>query len=122
MFAAASFVAYVRGLAAGVALSPDLLPGATFVFACRFMNIFVAAGIVGLTGLLGRRLSGAATGLLAAATVAIVPLSVDTTVLVRNDPGMSSWFSSRPLCMRTGGPSTPRRDTVAHLPRGCWQE
>ena len=88
MFAAASFVAYVRGLAAGVSLPPDLLPGATFVFACRFMNIFVAAGIVGLTGLLGRRLSGAATGLLAAATVAIVPLSVDTTVLVRNDPGM----------------------------------
>ena len=119
MFAAASFVAYVRGLAAGVALSPDLLPGATFVFACRFMNIFVAAGIVGLTGLLGRRLSGAATGLLAAATVAIVPLSVDTTVLVRNDPGWSC--SSRPLCMRHWWPSTPD-EHGGSLPRGCWQE
>jgi 4-amino-4-deoxy-L-arabinose transferase-like glycosyltransferase len=88
LFSGASFLAFVRGLTAGVALRPELVPIETFVYAMRLANIFVAAAIVGVTGLLGRQLSGKASGLLAAAVVAIVPLSIDTTVLVRNDPGM----------------------------------
>jgi 4-amino-4-deoxy-L-arabinose transferase-like glycosyltransferase len=88
LFSAAAFLAYVRGLTEGVALPPELLPVSTFVFASRLANIFVAAGIVWVTGLLGRRVAGPGAGLLAAAIVAIVPLSIDTTVLVRNDPGM----------------------------------
>jgi 4-amino-4-deoxy-L-arabinose transferase-like glycosyltransferase len=50
--------------------------------------VCVAAGIVLFTGLTARRLFGRTAGLLAALVVAIVPLSVDTTTAVRNDPGM----------------------------------
>ncbi len=59
-----------------------------FVRSARLANVAVGGGIVLFTGLLGRRLGGDRVGLTAAALVAIVPLSVDTTVLVRNDPGM----------------------------------
>jgi 4-amino-4-deoxy-L-arabinose transferase-like glycosyltransferase len=88
LLAAASFVSYVRGLAGGIALPPGMLPIEMFAYASRMANVWVAAATVAVTGLLGQRLSGSAAGLLAALIVAIVPLSVETTTLVRNDPGM----------------------------------
>ena len=87
LFAGASFVSYVRGLTHGVELPPDQIPIGHYVLAARVANVFVAAAIVWLTGLIGRRASGAFAGLLAALVVAIVPLSIDTTTVVRNDPG-----------------------------------
>ena len=88
LFAAASFVGYVHGLTNGVELPSDHLTIGSYVLAARIANVFVAGAIVWLTGLIGKRLSGSFAGLLAALLVAILPLSVDTTTVVRNDPGM----------------------------------
>jgi 4-amino-4-deoxy-L-arabinose transferase-like glycosyltransferase len=72
----------------GIELPPDQIPIGHYVLAARIANVFVAGAIVWLTGLIGRRVSGAFGGLLAALLVAIVPLSIETTTVVRNDPGM----------------------------------
>lgn len=88
LFAAASFVRYVRDLTNGIEIPADQVTIGSYVLAARIANVFVAAAIVWLTGLIGRRVSGAFAGVLAAAVVAIVPLSIETTTVVRNDPGM----------------------------------
>jgi 4-amino-4-deoxy-L-arabinose transferase-like glycosyltransferase len=88
VFSAAAFLRYVHGLTNGIELPPDQIPVGSYVLAARVANVFMAAVIVWLSGLIGRRLSGPAAGLLAAAVVAFVPLSVETTTVVRNDPGM----------------------------------
>ncbi len=89
LFAFASFLHYLRDLTSGIELAPSQLSIGTFVLAARMANVVVAAATVAITGLIGKRLGGAGAGLLAAALVAIVPLSVETTTLVRNDPGMA---------------------------------
>jgi hypothetical protein len=88
LFAAASFVRYAHDLTNGIELPPDQISIGHYVLAARVANVFVAGAIVWLTGLIGRRVSGAFGGLLAALLVAIVPLSIETTTVVRNDPGM----------------------------------
>ena len=88
LFAAAAFIRYVHDLTKGIELPPDQIPVGHYVLAARIANVFVAGAIVWLTGLVGRRLSGRTVGLLAALLVAIVPLSIETTTVVRNDPGM----------------------------------
>lgn len=89
LFTLASFLHYLRDLTSGIAVPPSQWPIDAFVLAARMANVFVAAATVAITGLLGRRVSGAGAGLLAAVLVAILPLSVETTTLVRNDPGMA---------------------------------
>ena len=89
LFTLASFLYYLRDLTSGVEVAPSQLSISTFVLAARMANVLVAAATVAITGLLGRRLSGSGAGLMAAVLVAIVPLSVETTTLVRNDPGMA---------------------------------
>lgn len=89
LFSAASFLSFLRGLTSGATTAARDLPVEAFVHASRLANIFVASATVAFTGLIARRLSGPAAGLLSATLVAIVPLSVDVTVLVRNDPGMT---------------------------------
>ncbi len=88
MFAAASLLSFLRGLTSGSVEPITAMPVAEFVQAARLANIWVGVATVAVTGLIGRRLSGSAAGLLSAALVAIVPLSVDVTTLARNDPGM----------------------------------
>ena len=85
LFAFASFLHYLRDLTSGVEVAPSQLSISTFVLAARMANVFVAAATVAITGLIGRRLWGAGAGLLAAVLVAIVPLSVETTTLVRDN-------------------------------------
>lgn len=87
LFAGAAFLRFVSGLGAGAVTTPAHLSVAEFVAAARIANIVVAAGIVMLTALIGRRIAGA-WGLLAGLVVAIVPLSVDTTTVCRCDPVM----------------------------------
>ncbi len=89
LFSAASFLSFLRGLTSGVTTPISALPVDRFVEAARFTNICVAVATVAITGLIGRRLSGSVAGLLSAALVAVAPLSVDVTVLARNDPGMT---------------------------------
>ena len=88
LFAAASFVRYVHDITNGIELPADQMTVGSYVLAARIANVFVAGAIVWLTGLIGKRLSGSFAGLLAALLVAILPLSVETTTVVRNDPGM----------------------------------
>jgi len=88
LFSAAAFVGYTRLLSAGRAIPPDLLPVERFVAWARLANVGVAAGIIVLTALIGRRIFNARAGIAAAAIVAIAPLSTATTLVVRNDPGM----------------------------------
>ena len=88
LFAFASLLGYLASLTGRFVVGPTELPVELFVRSARLANVAVGGGIVLFTGLLGRRLGGDRVGLTAAALVAIVPLSVDTTVLVRNDPGM----------------------------------
>ena len=89
LFTLASFLYYLRDLTSGLEVAPSQLSIAAFVLAARMANVLLAAATVAITGLIGRRVSGAGAGLLAAVVVAIVPLSVETTTLVRNDPGMA---------------------------------
>ena len=88
LFAFASLLGYLGSLTGGFVVGPTELPVELFVRSARLTNVAVGGGIVLFTGLIGRRVGGDRVGLTAAALVAIVPLSVDTTVLVRNDPGM----------------------------------
>lgn len=88
VLAASSFLAYLRGLSDANVFYPVHTPVEMFVGASRLANIWIGAAIVLVTGLVGRRLAGPVAGLVSAAIVAIVPLSVETTVLVRNDPAM----------------------------------
>ncbi len=87
MLTGASLIAYLQGLIAGAFGSVGEMPVERFILAGRIANAFVAAGTVGLTGLIGRRMGGARAGLLAAALVAVVPLAIQTTTQMRNDPG-----------------------------------
>ena len=88
LFALSAMIGYLGGLTRGLVVGPAALPVELFVRSARFANVAVGGGIVLFTGLIGRRLAGERVGLAAAALVAIVPLSVETTTLVRNDPGM----------------------------------
>jgi 4-amino-4-deoxy-L-arabinose transferase-like glycosyltransferase len=88
LFSAASFLTFLRGLTTGDTTAASALPVETYVQAARLANIWVAVAIVAMTGFIGRRVAGQAVGLLSAALVAIVPLSIDVTVQARNDPGM----------------------------------
>jgi 4-amino-4-deoxy-L-arabinose transferase-like glycosyltransferase len=88
LFAASAFLSYARDLTHGIELPPDQITIGHYVLAARVANVIIAAVIVWLTSLIGRRISGVFAGLLAALVVAIVPLSVETTTVVRNDPGM----------------------------------
>ena len=88
LFSAASFAGYMRLLSAGRPIPAALLPVERFVAWARIANVGVAAGIICLTALIGRRVFNAWTGIVAAALVAVAPLSTATTLVVRNDPGM----------------------------------
>ena len=88
MFAASSLVAFLRALTNGLVSARNQLPVDAFAEAARLANIWVGVATVAITGLMGVRLSGTTAGLLGAVLVAIVPISVETTVLVRNDAGM----------------------------------
>jgi 4-amino-4-deoxy-L-arabinose transferase-like glycosyltransferase len=87
MMTASSLLAYLRALMGGAIHSVFEAPVDLFVLSARMANVFMAAGTVVFTGLIGRTLSGSAAGLVAAFVVAIVPLSVQTTTVVRNDAG-----------------------------------
>ena len=87
LLTAGSLIEYLRALMNGVIRSVADAPIGLFVLAARMTNVWIAAATVVFTGLMGRTLSGPAAGLIAAFVVAIVPLSVQTTTVVRNDPG-----------------------------------
>lgn len=88
LFSASSLLFFVRALTNGVVATVNDLPVEVFAHASRLANVWVAVATVGITGLIGFRVSGHAAGVLGALLVAIVPVSVETTVLVRNDAGM----------------------------------
>ncbi len=87
LLVAASLLEYLRALTSGAIRSILEAPISLFVLAARMTNVWIAAGTSVFTGLVGRTLSGSAAGLVAAFVVAVVPLSVQTTTVVRNDPG-----------------------------------
>jgi 4-amino-4-deoxy-L-arabinose transferase-like glycosyltransferase len=88
LFVAGAFLGYVRELTRGLSVGADSVPTELFVQWARLCNVMVGAGIVAFAGMTGRRLFGERAGLFAAVIVAVAPLSIDTTTLVRNDPGM----------------------------------
>ncbi len=88
LFAGSSFAAFLGGLTGGTTPTVARMPVEAFAQASRLANIWVAVATVAVTGLVGLRVSGPAAGLIGAALVAIVPIAVETTVLVRNDAGM----------------------------------
>ncbi|HEX6106825.1 MAG TPA: glycosyltransferase family 39 protein, partial [Gemmatimonadales bacterium] len=85
----ASLLAYLWSLMEGTVHGIRDMPVESFVLAGRVTNTGIAAATVIMTGLLGRELSGRAAGLLAAALVAVAPLSVQTTTVLRNDPSQA---------------------------------
>jgi hypothetical protein len=87
-FAASSLLTYLRALTSNAIVWVDQLPVEAFAQACRLANIWIAAATVAVTGMLGRQLSGTTAALIAAGLVAIAPMAVEPTVLVRNDAGM----------------------------------
>jgi len=85
LFVASSFLAFLRGLNNGLtgALSVEAVAQAS-----RLANIGAGVLTVAITALVGLRVSGTTAGLVGALLVAIAPISIETTVLVRNDSGM----------------------------------
>ena len=88
LFAGSSLLGFLRALTSGLTPTLSQFPVEAFAHAARLANIWVGVATVAVTGLIGWRISGTTAGILAALIVAIVPISVETTVLVRNDPGM----------------------------------
>jgi 4-amino-4-deoxy-L-arabinose transferase-like glycosyltransferase len=87
LFSAASFESYLHDLSHGRARTPADVPVETFVRSARMTNVLVGVGIVVVTGLIARRVTGMLAALLAALLVAMAPLSVEAAE-VRNDSGM----------------------------------
>ena len=87
LFSGASFLSYLRELTRGFPHEPADVSLDLFVHSARMANVCVGAGIAVLTGLIGRHVSGGGAALVAALILAIVPHSVELT-LVRNDLGM----------------------------------
>jgi 4-amino-4-deoxy-L-arabinose transferase-like glycosyltransferase len=81
----ASLLLYLHGLMEGAFYTIRSMPLETFVLAGRLANTLIAAATVVVTGLIGRQMSRGAAGLIAAALLAVVPLSVQTTTALRND-------------------------------------
>ena len=103
LLVAGSLIEYLRALTSGAIRSILEAPIGMFVLAARMTNVGIAAGTVVCTGLAGRTLSGSAAGLVAAFIVAVVPLAVQTTTVVRNDPGQvlfitAAMWASLVLC------------------------
>lgn len=86
MLTGTSLLMFLHGLMDGAFASVRGMPIESFVLAGRVTSVMLGAATVVVTGLIGRRLSGAPAGLLAAGLLAIVPLSVQTTMALRNDP------------------------------------
>ena len=88
LFSAASFESYLHDLSRGRARTPADLPLEMFVRSARMANVFVGVGIVVLTGLVARRVTGMFAALLAALLVAMIcrdgpatsPFSASATV------------------------------------------
>lgn len=78
-------VAYLWGLMTDVADTLARMPRTHFVAFGRAVSAVQSAATVLLAGLLGRRLAGPRAGLLAAALLAIAPLSVSLGRQLRND-------------------------------------
>ncbi len=89
MLVGSSLLMYLWGLMSGAIQSVQQMPVEMFTLAGRLTNVLIAAATVAFSGLIGRELSGNAVGFLGMLLVAIVPLSVDTTILLRNDPGQT---------------------------------
>jgi 4-amino-4-deoxy-L-arabinose transferase-like glycosyltransferase len=88
ILAGSSLIAYVWELMRGAISSIGDMPVDTFVLVVRVANTFIAAATVLITALIGRRVSSAAAGLLAAVVLAVMPLAIDVTTVARNDPGL----------------------------------
>jgi hypothetical protein len=97
IFTGSSFLAYLSALLHGFAKHAHQMPVEGFVLAVRVTNAFAAAVTVAVTGMVGKRLSGSAAGLLGAAVVAVAPLSLQTTTLARNDP-LQVMFVTAAVC------------------------
>jgi 4-amino-4-deoxy-L-arabinose transferase-like glycosyltransferase len=85
--AAASMLAYLGGLMSGAFVSIQGMPVESFTLAGRLTNVACAGLMVGISGLLARRLGGRWAGMLAAALVAFTPLALNVSTSMRNDPG-----------------------------------
>jgi 4-amino-4-deoxy-L-arabinose transferase-like glycosyltransferase len=98
----------------------DQTPPELFVWAGRSMNAVLGACTVLLTGLLGRSVSGPVAGLLAAALMAVTPLSLDTSTMMRNDVGMVFFVTACALAAQMAL-ATPRRRSIlaAGVLAGC---
>jgi 4-amino-4-deoxy-L-arabinose transferase-like glycosyltransferase len=85
LFVGSSFLSFLRGLSHGLGAAVSI---ETVAAASRLANIWIACVTVALTALVGLRLAGPTAGLIGALLVAIAPIAVETSVLVRNDAGM----------------------------------
>jgi hypothetical protein len=81
-----SLLLYLQGLMEGTLHSIRGMPVESFVLAGRLVSTVIASATVVVVGLIGRQMSGSVAGLVAAALIAISPLSVQTTTVLRNDP------------------------------------
>jgi 4-amino-4-deoxy-L-arabinose transferase-like glycosyltransferase len=86
LLSGAALIGYLYSVMHGTIQGIGDMPLDLFVHSGRVANALVGAGTVWMAGLLGRRLSGLTAGLLGAFLVAVVPLAVQTTTSLRNDP------------------------------------
>lgn len=85
MLAGTYLLAYLWGLMHEAGRNLAEMPAIHFVAFGRAVSALQSTATVVLTGLLGRRLAGARAGLLAAAALALAPLSISLGKQLRND-------------------------------------
>ena len=89
---------YVWGLMSGAGRDIGSLGIPYFLMIGRVAGIVVEAGNVLLTGMIGGRVGGKMVGLLAAAVVAVSPLSIAISTQFRNEPGQLFFILASTYC------------------------
>ena len=85
LLAGSDLFAYLTALMQGVAANLNDVPFERFVLSGRVTDVMLGAGTIALTGLLGQKLGGRRSGLVAAFVVAVSPLSVEISGQLRDE-------------------------------------
>jgi 4-amino-4-deoxy-L-arabinose transferase-like glycosyltransferase len=85
LLAGSDLFVYLTALTQGAARDLNSVPFERFVLGGRVTNVMLGAGTIAFAGLLGQKLGGQRSGLVAALVVAVSPLSVEISGLLRNE-------------------------------------
>ena len=123
LIAAGGLGTYLWALMTGLVRSVDDVRPELFLWAGRTVNAVLAGGTVVLTGLVGRVVASPAAGLIAAGAVAVSPLALETSSVLRNDVGMTffvmvSAYAAQAVCSNPSRSSASAAGALAGVAAG----